>query len=101
MPEKLAFNQLFRNRGAIDLHKWLVGSLAVIVQRVGHQLFSRAALAKNQNAAIGGSGKLQLLAQSFHGNAVANDAVAAPQLRSQLAVLRRQLRLLEGMAQRQ
>ena len=101
VPEQLAFDQFFRNGGAVDFHERLLGALAVIVQRVGHQFLSRAAFAIDQHAAIGGGGKLQLLAQGLHGDAVANDAVAAVQFRAQLAVLRGQLRLLQGVAKRQ
>ena len=101
VPEKLAFDELFRNGGAVDFYKRLLGALAVIVQRVGHQFLSRAAFAVDEHAAIGGGGELQLLAQSLHGDAVADDAVAAVQLRAQLAVLRGQLRLLQRVAKRQ
>ena len=57
-----------------------------------------AALAINEYAAVGGSGDGNLLAQGFHGDAVADDLEALAELAAQYQVLLLKAALLDGIA---
>src|SRR6185312_17412467 len=52
IAEKFCFNQVFRNRSAINGDKWLVSAAAVVVDRARQQLLARTGLAKNKNSGI-------------------------------------------------
>ncbi len=101
MAEELAFDQLFGDGGAVDLHERLVGPQRAGVQGPGHQLLARTAFPVNENPAVGGGGQLQLLPQGFHGNAVAHDAVAGAELVAQGAVFLGQPALVERVPDQQ
>jgi hypothetical protein len=62
VAEQLAFDQLFRNGGAVDFDERLGGALAEGVDGVRHQLFASAAFAIDEHAAIGGGHQGKLLA---------------------------------------
>ena len=66
VAEQLALDQLLRNGGAVHLDEGLFGAQALGVDGVGHQLLARAALAVDQDAAVGGGHQRDLLAQRLH-----------------------------------
>src|SRR5579863_6998135 len=49
VPEQFAFEQSFRNGGAIDRQKWGLAPGTVLIDRPRHQLFAGSALADDQN----------------------------------------------------
>ena len=49
VPEDFAFHERFRNGRAVDGHERSRFSRTQLVQRPGHQLFPRAALARDQH----------------------------------------------------
>jgi len=55
MAEKLALDQVFRYRCAVDLDKRLLRPPALMMDRTGNQLFARSVFSHNQNPCIGGS----------------------------------------------
>ena len=87
MAEELAFNQVFGNGGAIYFYKHFVFAQALRVDGAGDQLFSRARLAVNEHAAVGGSHQLDLLPQRLYRNAVADDDAVGSELPLEFAVL--------------
>ena len=101
VAEQFAFDQFLGDGGAVDFHEGLLGAETEKMQGMRDQFLSGPAFAKNQDAAVGGSRQSQLLAQGLHGDAFANDAVFALQFLTQLAVLRGQSQLLDGVFQRQ
>src|SRR5947209_4709161 len=73
MAKKLAFNQVFGKRGTINLDEGSFCAQARLVDGARHQFLTGSALTINEHAAVGASHQPQLLAQSFHGNTVADD----------------------------
>src|ERR1700675_3462420 len=53
MAEQFGFKLAFGKRTAIDRHEWMMLSRAVVVERSGHQFFSGAALALDEDGRIG------------------------------------------------
>src|SRR5579862_531897 len=49
VPEQFAFQEIFGNRRAVERDEGPLGARAVVVNRLGNQLFARAALAGDQN----------------------------------------------------
>ena len=47
--EKLGFEQVFRNRAAVDRHKGAAGAMAARMHRAGHQFLARARFAVHQH----------------------------------------------------
>src|SRR5205814_7585041 len=62
------------------------------------ELFSRSAFAVNQNAAVGRSSDADLLAQRFHGNAVANHLITMAELAAKRLIFFLEASLLHGVA---
>ena len=75
VPEELAFDQSGRYRGTIDSHKWAFFSRAVVMQRLGNQLFSGAGFAQNQHRAVNLGSALDLGKDIFHLLGLADDLV--------------------------
>src|SRR5713101_155162 len=98
VAEQFGLDELFRDGGAIDFHEGAFVAQAGRVQRARHQLLARAALAIDEDAAVGGSGDGDLLAQRLHGHAVAVNLVALPQFRPEGLVFLSKLPLLHGVA---
>src|SRR5207249_7153458 len=101
VPEELAFDQLLGNRGAVELHKRLLGPRAHPVQGRSDQLFPGAALAVHQDAAVGGSRERELLPQRLHRHAVTDHAAPSLQFLAQEPVLGAEFDLMERVAKRQ
>ena len=76
VPEEFAFDQFFRNGGAVDFDKRRRRALAEEVKIAGDEFFSRATLSVNQNAAVVGRDQGDLFAKRLDRNAVANDVEA-------------------------
>ncbi len=53
VAEQFAFEQRFRNRGAVDANVIRLAPPAQMVQRAGDEFLARAAFAENQNARVG------------------------------------------------
>src|SRR3989339_886736 len=60
MPEKLTFENAFRESGTVDRNKGLAAPPAFVMDRIGHQFFSRPGLACNVYRKIIG-GKISYL----------------------------------------
>ena len=91
VPEKLAFNQVLRNRRAIHFQKHLVLAKTLRVDGMRHQFFPGPRFAVNQNPSIGRRHNRGLLAQRLHGNAVSHDHALGLQLLLQVSVFVAQL----------
>src|SRR6267154_4518787 len=98
VAKQFGLDQLFGNRGAVDLHKQAFASQAGGVQRASHKFLAGTALAINQDAAVGRRGHSDLLAQCFHRHAFADDLIAMPQLDAQELIFFLQAPLLDGVA---
>jgi hypothetical protein len=73
MTKKLAFDQILGNRRTVDFHKHFFLSRALDMDGARHQFFAGSLFSVNQHPTIGRSHELDLLAERFHGNAVAGD----------------------------
>ena len=63
-----------------------------------NEFLAGAAFAENEDAAVGGSGHCDLLAKSFHGNAVADDLIAVAEFGAQGLVFFFEAALLHGVS---
>jgi hypothetical protein len=54
MTEQLSFEQITRQRRAVDLHQWLGGSARARMDEARERFFSRPRLARNQHIGISG-----------------------------------------------
>ena len=77
MAEQFAFDQVFRQRTAIDGHHRLGGAMALSVQRAGDQFLAGAGFAEDQHAGIRRRDFGDPLANALHGRRFA-DQVARP-----------------------
>ena len=77
VAEKLAFDEVFRNGGAIDFDERGVGARALAVKGAGHQFLAGAAFARDQHGGLGAGDLADQLAQILHGRALAQQFVAA------------------------
>ena len=73
MAEQLAFDEAFRQRGAVDGHEGLVFPLAGIVDALGKDLLARSRLAADQDGAVIGRVGLGLRLGLQNGGADAHD----------------------------
>src|SRR5579859_6229546 len=101
VAKEFGLDQFLRDGRAIHLYKRAFGSQAGRVQSMGHQFLACSALSVDQHAAVRGGGDGNLLAQRFHGHAIADNLVAMPQFVSQEQVLFFQAALLDGIAHQQ
>ena len=97
MAEKLGFDELFGNRGAIHFDKWIAAARALGVKGARDELFSGAAFAVNEDAAMRGRGEGDLLTQSFHRNAVAENAVALLEFSAEAAIFLFQAQIVQSV----
>src|SRR5712691_9641370 len=98
VPEELGLDQFLRNRRAIDFYERAFAAKARRVQRARNLLFACTALTVDQHAAVGRRRDGNLLAQRFHGNALADNLVAVTQFASQQLVFIFEAALLNGVA---
>ena len=98
MAEKFGFDEFFGDGGAIDFDERAFVAEAGGVQRACDEFLAGAAFAVDQNAAVGGSGDGDLLAQRLHGNAVADDLIAVAEFGAQGLVFFFEAALLHGVA---
>ena len=99
-PNRLAFQNVLAQRGAIEGHEGLVLPRAVLVDGLGDQLLARARLPLDQHAGVGRRDAFQALDHVAHLRAVADDALEAkllvqPPLQFQVGLL--QARALGGL----
>ena len=87
MPEELAVDQVFWNRGAVHLDKHFIFARALHVDGVRDQFLAGARLAVDQHATVGGRHQRNLLAKRLHGNTVTHDHALRLQLLPQVAIL--------------
>ena len=66
MAEELRLDEIRRDSGAVDPDEGPIGPLAVLVDRVGHQLLARSALAVNQDVGVGGRREGDQLEELLH-----------------------------------
>src|SRR5208282_1159651 len=77
VAEQFGFNQLRRNRRAVQRDERSAGPRTALMQRARHQFFSRAGLAENADAGFAGSYAFYLRHHAAHGLAFPNDLVFA------------------------
>src|ERR1700735_1281376 len=90
VAEKLTFEQLPRDCGAVDLDQCTVAPQAPFMDRAGYQLLSDSGLTKDKRGGIGRSDHLDLLVHAMHSGAATEDCSAAgrqPDLLLQVRVL--------------
>src|SRR5258706_2200957 len=87
MPEQFALDEILWNRRAVDLDKRFILAQALRMDRMSDEFLSSARLAVDQNAAVGGCHEANLLAQRFHGNAIADDYAFCAKLFLQVDIL--------------
>ena len=100
MAEQLGFDQLGRNRRAVERDERARRARAVLVQRARDQFLARAGLAQDAHAGFAGRHALHLRHHAPHRVAGPNDVVLAHAL-AQLPVLLFQARQLRDVRQRQ
>ena len=66
MAEKFAFQEVFRNGGAVDADVIVLAPLAQTVQGAGDEFLARAAFAQDQNGGVGRAEFCDQLAQLLH-----------------------------------
>src|SRR5579859_1847241 len=98
VAEKLGFDELFGNGGAIDFNEGAFAAQAGGVQCARDKFLSRAAFAVNQNAAVGRAGDGDLLAQCLHRHAVADHLITMAKLAAQRLIFFFEAPLLHGVA---
>src|SRR6267142_2289923 len=76
VAKKLGFDELFRNCRAIHFDERAFAAKARGMQRARNELFTCAAFAVNEDAAVGRTSDADLLAQCLHRNAVADNLIA-------------------------
>jgi hypothetical protein len=76
VAEQLAFDQVFRDRRAVDGNEGLVAALAALVDLARHQFLAAAAFAKNQHAGIVGGGGIDQAVDAFLRLRLADDLAA-------------------------
>ena len=77
MPEQLAFDEVFRERAAVDRHERGLGPMTQIMNAAGDQLLARAGFAEDQDGGVGGGNPLDQLLDPLHRLAFAHDVRAA------------------------
>ena len=75
MAEQLAFQQVLRNRAAIDGDERLLGARTEFVQRLRQGLLAGAAFAQQQHRDVGGGKPFDVAADLQHGLVAGHDAV--------------------------
>ena len=76
VAEEFAFNEVFRDGGAVDLDEWSIGPRALAVEGAGDEFLSGAAFAGDQDGGLGAGDFADELAQCFHGLALPLQFVA-------------------------
>jgi hypothetical protein len=72
MPEEFAFQQVLRNRPAVDLDKGFVFSVGMLVNGLGYQSFTRSGFTVNDDGAVAVSHFLNQAEYALHPLALAN-----------------------------
>jgi hypothetical protein len=99
MAEQFALDQVFGDRGAVDLDEHGIFAQALRVQRARRQFLAGTRLAVDQHPSVGRRHQRDLLAQRLHGNAVAHDHAARLKLLLEFQVLAAQPLGLDGILQ--
>src|SRR6266536_2386712 len=73
VPEELRFDELFRDRGAVDLDEGPAGDLGAFVDLPRHQLLARPALSHDQDRRGRRSRARNLRAKALHRSALADE----------------------------
>ena len=74
VAEQFAFEELFRNRGAIHRKKRLRRAVAVMINRAGNEFLAGAAFAGDERGRVGGGNLADELEHALHRSAAADDA---------------------------
>jgi len=97
VAEEFGFDELFGDGGAVDFDEGaFIAQAGACSERATSSL--PVPLSPKLARGVGGSGDSDLLAQSFHGNAVADDLMAVAELGAQRLVFLFQAALLHGVA---
>ncbi len=100
VAEQLGLDEIFWNRGAVDLDERSLQPLAVVVHRIGDELLAGAVLTLNQDVGFAGGHAFHQLEQVLHLLALADHVlklVAILQLGFQLLVLVNERLLLDRL----
>ncbi len=99
VAEELGLDEVFGDGGAVELDEDAVAAEGFGVDGAGDELFAGAGLADDEDAAVGGRGELDLLAEGLDGDGVAGDGVAGGELRGELLIFDAELVGLDGVAE--
>src|SRR5260370_23797930 len=98
VAEEFRLDQFFRDGRASDFDERRLIAKAGSMQRASHEFLAGAALAIDQDPAVGRSGDGDLLPQRFHGHAFADHLIALVQFAAQQNVFIFQAVLLDSIA---
>src|SRR5579862_3020204 len=73
MTEQFAFQQIQRNRSAVQLYKWASIALTCIVDGMCDELFSGTGFPLDEDSRVCGSNLLHLVEDRFEGSAISDD----------------------------
>src|SRR5258708_2957099 len=100
VPEQLAFQKRFRQRGAVQGHKRLILAGAILMNGASSKLLARATFAVNQDSGFTGGDLLDKLVDLAHARALADHIVLQADLGAQTLILAAQAlklaRVLDG-----
>src|SRR6185436_15332313 len=100
VSEQLVFQNVFRQRGAVQGEEWSLDALALGVDGAGDQLLARARFTEDQHAGVGWRHCLDDLIDATHLLGLAGELAVVGEsleLRRQLAILLLDGELLEGL----
>ena len=72
MPKQFTLDQVFRQSAAVNGHKWLVGSITLLMNGSRGKLFTGSRFPKNQHGGFGWSHFLNQRSYALHGSGVAD-----------------------------
>ncbi len=101
VAEELAFDEVFGNGGAVDLHEGARGPAAVGMERPGHQFLAGAVFPGDEHAGVGGGHQVQRLPELADGLALADNLPGRGRLLAQPPVLFRQAGQFQAVPHRQ
>src|SRR5260370_6773817 len=87
VPEQLAFEKRFRQRGAIQGHKGLILARAILMNGASGEFLSRATLAVNQDGGFTGGDLLNELVDLAHARTLADHIVLQADFGAQTLIL--------------
>ena len=100
VTEEFAFDEVFGNGGAVDLHEGARRPAAVSMEGFGHQFLAGAVFSGDKHRSVGGRHQIQCLPQLADGLALANNLPDRRRLLAQPPVLLGQAGQLQAVPYR-